>query len=156
MADQIRINKNIHSWGSITLKVGGEKFHGFTALEYGDKRERTFKWGMSKSHKPRGRTSGKYTPEPGKLVGPVSTVQALLVKLAAMSTDGKSFGDPEFPVIAQFTEAGEIPVTIELVRTCVDGVKDSHSESAEALEQEMSLSYFEVIRNGLSLAASKT
>lgn len=153
MADQIRVNGNLHSHASITLKVDGEKFYGFTAVEYGDKRERTFKWGMTKDHAPRGRTRGKYQPEPGKLVGPVSSVQALLAKLAQGNAGG-SFGDKEFLAVVQFVEDGEVPVTIELERCVVDGVKDAHSESAEANEQELSLSYFRVLRNGLTLASS--
>lgn len=148
MADQIRVNDNIHSWGSITVKLGNEKYTGFTAVSYGDKRERTAVYGMGRHHAPRGRTRGKYSTEPGKLKGPKSSVQALVDALAAQSADGKSFGNTEFEIVIQFVELSEQPLTVVLERSVIDALTSSHEESADALEDEVSISYLAIRRNG--------
>jgi hypothetical protein len=77
MADPIRVNGNLHSWGSITVKIGGERYYGFTGVAYGDKRERTHGHGMGRHHAPRGMSAGKYTPEPLKLTGYKASIQEL-------------------------------------------------------------------------------
>lgn len=148
MADQVRVPDNIHSWGSITVKFRGNKYYGFTSLTYGDKRERVAVYGMGRHHAPRGRTRGKYSTEPGKLVGPKSTVQALINDLAAASSDGKSFGNVEFEAVYQFVENSEEPLHVVLERCVIDGVTASHEESADALQDELSISYLAIKRNG--------
>lgn len=155
MSDQIRVNGNIHGYGSITLKRNGKKYYGFKAAEFGDTRKRGKVAGMNKSQTYRGRTRGKYETEPGKLSGPVSTVQAFLDDIAADSADGKSFGDPEFEVTIQFVEDDDKPVTIVLEQCVIDGVKDSHDESVEAAMQELSIDYMRVTRNGKYLYSSR-
>ena len=151
MSDQVRINGNVMSWGSISAKIDNEPFYGFTGVEFGDNRERAYVWGMGKSQAPRGRTRGKYTPEPGKLTGPISTVQALVDRLAAKASDRKSYGNVEFPVVIQFVDDGEVPVTVLLEGCVVTGIKNSHEESAEAVMQDVALSYMRVWRNGKCL-----
>lgn len=91
MSDEIRVNGNVHSWGSIILK-------------YGDARERAKVYGMGRHHAPRGRTRGKYTVEPVTLRGPKGTVQQLRALLAQQAPDGVSYGDVEFQIVVQYTE----------------------------------------------------
>jgi hypothetical protein len=151
MADAVRINGNQVSWGSIILKVGGERFHGFTSLAYGDKRERTYAWGMGKHQAPRARSRGKYTPDPVKLAGPKSSMQLLRQKLADLSEDGFSYGDVEFEITAQYSERDEPPMTVEIERCVIVANSSQEEESADPLKEEIEISCMKIRRNGLVL-----
>lgn len=151
MSDRKRINGNIVSWASITVKIADEQFHGFTSLSYGDARERTYVWGMGKHHAPRGRTKGKYTPDAIKLGGPKSTVQALRDRLASLSDNGTNYGDVDFSIIAQFVEADEDPQTVEIEDCVITKDAASHDEGAEYFKDEVECSCMRIRRNGLTL-----
>lgn len=151
MADEIRVNGNIHSWGSIKVKVGGETFYGFDLIAYGDKLEVVQAYGMGKHHAPRARTRGKYVTDPGKLRGPKGTMQALREKLASLSTDGTSYGNVEFQVVAEFVEANDVPMIVELERTRWVEDASNHEESPDPLKDEITTNYMLIRRNGLTL-----
>ncbi len=148
MADQIRVNGNLHSWGSITVKLDGERFHGFTAIKYSDSRERVKAYGMGKHHAPRGRSRGKYAVEPVGLTGPKSTVQALRDALAARSTGGTSYGDVEFDIVVQFIEANDLAITDELEACVWTKNTVSHEEGPDPLSEEVELDCMKIRRNG--------
>ena len=148
MADLKRVNGNQISWGSAVAKVDGDRYHGFTEVSFGDKRERAYTWGMGKHQAPRGRSRGKYTPEPVKIKGPVASIEALCSALAAKSSTGTSYGDTEFQFTVQFSESDELPLTIEIERCVVVSRVASHSEGSEALQEELELSCMKVRRNG--------
>lgn len=151
MADKIRVNQNIYSWGSISLKVADEDFHGFTMIKYGQKRTRTKIWGTGKHHAPRGRSRGKYETTDGGLKGPKSTIQALREKLASLSADGVSYGDVEFMVVANYVEADESPITVELFQCVISTEDTSEEENPDPLQEEIGLDYMYVKKNGLTL-----
>lgn len=151
MADEVRINGNIYSWGSIVLKIGGVRFFGFDQLSYGDKRERAKVYGMGKHQAPRGRSRGKYTVEPVKLRGPKSTVQAAREQLAALSTDGVSYGDVECEITAQYVETGEVPMIVEIERCVWSSNATSEEEGVEAIKEEVEFDAMLIRRNGLTL-----
>jgi len=153
MADQIRVNGNLHSWGSITVKAGGSRYYGFDLVSYADKRERVKGYGTGRAHVPRGRSSGKYTVEPVKLRGPKSTMAALRADLAAQSPDKKSYGSVEFEIVVQYVEPGssELPICDELSRCVYVGTSTSHEESADPLKEEIECDCMLIRRNGLSL-----
>ena len=113
MSDEVRINGNQHSWGSIKVKINGDLFYGFTAIGYADTRERVKAYGMGRSHAPRGRSRGKYTVEPVTLTGWKSSMQALR-KALADAGDGTSYGDTICQIVVQYVEADDTPVTVEL------------------------------------------
>lgn len=154
MADEKRINGIQVSWGSIKVKIDGETFTGFTSLTYGDKLETTMAYGMGKHHAPRGRSRGKYVTDPVKLGGPPSSVEALRQALAAKSTDGQSYGQVEFLIVAQYTEDNEPPMTVELERCRYVATVENREESAEVLKDEVEISTMLVRRNGLTLCDS--
>ena len=52
MSDEIRINGIAHSWGSIKIKIAGERFSGISSVSYSDKLEVSKLWGMGKNQKP--------------------------------------------------------------------------------------------------------
>lgn len=151
MSDQIRVNGNQVSWGSIILKVGGDRFYGFTSIDFGDKLEVSLAWGMGKHQAPRGRSRGKYTPDPVKLKGPKTTVQALRQQLADLSTDDVSYGTVEFEITVQFSEADEDPITVEVERCRFVANHAAHEESAEVLQDEIEISCMKIRHNGLVL-----
>jgi hypothetical protein len=151
MADKVRVNGNVVSWGSIKVKIGGEVFHGFTSIAFADSRERAFVYGMGKHHGPRGRTRGKYATEATKLAGPRSTVQALCDKLQALASDQTSYGDVEFPIVVQYVEADETPMTVELEQNVITKRSSSEDEGTEFLKEEIEISTMRIRRNGGTL-----
>lgn len=151
MSDQIRVNGNMHSWGSIVVKIADERYYGFTSISYGDKRERVKAYGMGRHQAPRGRSRGKYSTDPVKLAGPKASCEALRVALASRSVDGKSYGDVEFEVVTQFIETGENPMTVQLKRCVVVEEASSHEEGADPLKDEMTLDTMQILRNGKTL-----
>lgn len=156
MADAKRINGNVVSWGSIRVKFDGETFYGFTSLSFGQKRERTYLWGMGKSHAPRGRSRGKYTPDPVKLKGPKSTVEALRAKLALKSPDGVSYGDSEFEIISQYIERGEPEMRVQITNCVITAETSTEEENPDPLQEEIECMPMRVLKNGRSLYSENT
>lgn len=148
MADEIRVNGNVHSWGSITVKVDGDPFHGFTSIGYGDARERSKVYGMGRHHAPRGRTRGKYTTDPVTIKGPKSSVDALCAALAQRSTSGTSYGDVPFQIVVQFTETEETPITVEIEDCVITKISASHEEGPDVLVDEIEADCMKIRRNG--------
>lgn len=151
MSDQIRVNGNQLSWGSIVLKLDQDVFTGFTSISFADKRERVKAYGQGRHHAPRGRSRGKYTIEPVKLTGWKGSVQIFRKQLAARSADGKSYGDVEFQVIVQYVEADETPLTVAIERCVWAGNSSSDEESADPLKEEIEIDAMLIRRNGLVL-----
>ena len=106
---------------------------------------------MGKHQAPRARTRGKYTTEPVKLRGPTSTVQAAREQLAALSTDGVSYGDVEFEAVVQYIETGEVPMLVEIERCVWSSNSASQEESQEVMKEEIELDCMLIRRNGLTL-----
>lgn len=151
MSDAYLINGNQHSWASIICKAYDEVWTGFTGIAYGDKRERSYSYGMGRHHAPRGRSHGKYTPEPVKLTGWKNSVQLFIAGLAAKAADQKSYGDVEFQIVTQFVEPEESSITVVIERCVVVGITASHDESPDNLKEELEISPMWVRRNGLVL-----
>ena len=150
MADEIRVNGNQHSWGSIEVKIDGDRYFGFTAISYGDTRERVKAYGMGRAQAPRGRSRGKYQTEPVGLTGWKGSVQQLRQALADAG-DGESYGDTVFQIVVQYVEADDTPITVEL-EDCV-WVKNTSSEEEgpDPLKEEIELDCMRIRRNGLVL-----
>lgn len=151
MSDQIRVNGNIMSWGSIILKIDNERFYGFNAISYADKRERVKGYGMGKHHAPRARSRGKYTIDPVKLSGPKSTVQALRDLLAKKSADKVSYGDVEFQISVQYIEDDESPMDVSIERCVVAGNSSNEEENPDPLKEDIEIDAMLIRRNGKTL-----
>lgn len=151
LGDQIRVNGNILSWGSIRLSVAGELFVGFTSLTYGDKRERVKQYGMGRHHAPRARSRGKYSTEPVKLGGPKSTIQALRERLADLSPTGTSYGDVEFEIICSYFESDEEPITVHITGCVIVGQASTEEENPDPLKEEIEIDCMAIRRNGVVL-----
>lgn len=150
MADEIRVNGNLHSWGSIVVKVDDERYYGFTSINYSDSRERVKGYGMGRHHAPRGRSRGKYTTEPVQITGHKGSVQQLR-KALADAGDGESYGDTEFQVIVQYIEDDDTPITVELDRCVWTKNTSSEEEGPDPLTEDFELDCMLIRRNGLTL-----
>ncbi len=151
MSDQIRVNGNLYSWGSIKLKIDGDLYHGFTSIAYGDKRLRVKGYGMGRHHMPRGRSSGKYETDPVKLGGPKSTIQALRADLARRAPDRKSYGNVEFLIVVQYVEPDEAPMHVEIGRCVLVANSTTDEENADPKAEEVEIDCMWITRNGLTL-----
>lgn len=151
MSDERRTNGNGHSWGSIKLRIAGEPYYGLTGLSFSDKRERILGYGMGAHHGPRVRSKGKYLVDLSKLTGWKASVQKIRAALAALSPSGKSYGSVEFDVIAQFVEAGQDPITIELLECTWAENTESDEENPDPLKEEFAIQPMRIKRNGLVL-----
>ncbi len=111
--EQIAVNGNSASWGYLVFKVDSDRVYGFTAVSFGDKLTEVLGYGMGRSHAPTVRSQGKYEVEPVKITGWKATVQALRLKIAALSETGKSYGSVEvecvlYTVLPGNAEPGEV------------------------------------------------
>lgn len=148
--DEIRVNGNQLSWGSITVKIGNERVYGLTSVGYGEKLEVVLTYGMGKAHAPRGRTRGKYVPEPLKLGGAKSTIQSIRDKLKAQS-GSNSYGITEFEVVIQHFESEETPIQVEAHRCRYVGTTVQDEESADPSKEEIECSVMSYAINGATL-----
>jgi len=151
MSDQIRVNGNLLSWGSIIVKVDGDRFFGFTAIKYADARERTKAYGQSRSQAPRGRSRGKYTVEPVGLTGFKGSLQMLRAALAAKASDGVSYGDVLFQIVVQYVETDDTAITVELEDCLWAKNTAADEEGPDALTEEIEIDCMRIRRNGLVL-----
>lgn len=154
MSDQIRINGKMHSWASLKLKAANEVYSGFNSISFGDKRERVKGYGMGRHHAPRGRSAGKYTPEPVKVAGPTGSCEAFRQMLAKLAPDGVSIGDVEFEIQLQYVEtlgSSEVPINVVMERCVLSGDTASHEENPDPLKEELEFDTMRIRRNGLTM-----
>lgn len=154
MADPIIVNNNQISWGSIVFKLDGERYTGFTAISYADKRERVKAYGMGRAHAPRGRSRGKYTVEPVKVTGWKNSVQIFRAALALKSPDGLSYGDVEFEGLVQYIEPSETEINVELNRLVWASNTSSDEENPDPLKEDVEFDAMFIRRNGMTLFTS--
>ncbi len=152
MADQKRINGNDVSFGSIRAVIDGERYFGFTEVGYGDKRTRTYGYGMTKDQAPRSKSRGKYEPDPCTLKGPKSSMQALRSALQAKAaSEGEtSYGDVEFDIQVQYIEGGQVH-NDEVLGCTVSSMSETHTEGDEILEMEAEFMPRKIVRDGTTL-----
>ena len=151
MSDQIRVNDNGLSWGSIVPKIDGDPVYGFTSITFSDKRERVKGYGAGRHQAPTRRSRGKYTVDPVKLTGYRAAVAELRDRLAARSPDGLAYGDVEFQVVVTYFEADEMPLIVVAERCVWVASTATDEEGSELLKEEIELDAMLIRRNGLVL-----
>lgn len=151
MGDQIRVNGNVLSWGSIVVKCDGDRYVGFNSITFADKRERVKLYGAGQHQAPRGRSRGKYSTDPVKMGGPPSSFQALREGLADRSDDGLSYGDVEFQITIEAVEFDEIPLLVVIDRGIWTANSATWEESPDPLKEEIEIDCMKIYRNGLTL-----
>lgn len=139
------------SWGSLVLKVNGERFYGFTAVNDGQKRERVLAYGMGRHHAPTAKSAGKYTPDPVKITGWKSSIQAVRKALAALASDGVSYGNVTFQMVLQAVEPGEEPITKEYIDCTIQAESTGHEENPDPLKEDVEILCRYIRTNGLTL-----
>jgi hypothetical protein len=150
MADQARINGNLFSWSSIVFKIDGDRYFGIRSISYADKRERSFGYGMGRHHGPRGRSAGKYSAEPTKVVMHKDSVRDLRAALAEQSSDGVSFGNVVFQIAVSYVEGDETPVQDDLVDCVWTGTSVSAEEGPDPMYEEIEINTLYIKWNGLT------
>jgi len=150
MSDEIRINGIAHSWGSTKLKIDGERYSGISSISYSDKLETAFGYGMLKSQRPRAQSRGKYVPEQVVMKCMTSTAQAIRDKLAEKG-DGTSYGMTIVPIVLQYLEPDDTPITVEFeeCRLVEDGSSDE--EGSDVLSCEIKWTTTGIRRNDKTL-----
>jgi hypothetical protein len=148
--DEIRINGIAHSWGSVKLKIAGERYSGISSISYSDKLETAFGYGMGKAHKPRAQSRGKYSAEQVVMKVQTSTAQSIRDMLAQRG-DGTSYGVVSVPIVLQYLEPDDTAITVEFedCRLVEDGSSDE--EGADVLSVELKWSTFGIKRNDKTL-----
>ena len=150
MADEIRVNGNLYSWGSLRIKIAGEEYRGFTSINIADKRERVHGYGTGKHHAPRGKSRGKYSVEPIKITGHVDSVQAVRQALADASGTN-SYGDTEAEIFLEFGEPGRTPITITAEGCTWAENTGTYEENPDPKMEDFSMLPMRIRRNGLTL-----
>ncbi len=148
MADEIRVNGNQHSWGSIVVRIDEDRYYGFTKIAFADSRERSKAYGMGRHHAPRGRSRGKYAVDPVSLTGWKGSVQQLREALAAKSADGNSYGDVPFQIVVQYIEGEDHAITVELEDCVWTKNSSSDEEGPDPLADEIEIDCMRIRRNG--------
>lgn len=143
--DTVRINGHICSWQGTELTFDGERFHKFTAIDYGDKNSKSFVFGTD--GRPMGITRGKYETDPLKITGPKTAIQDLREFFAAHSgTD--SYADATIgSVTLQFIKNDRV-ITVDFARVTWNEDSASHSEGSDALEDSVTFYVETIARNG--------
>lgn len=150
----LNVNGDDFSWGSIVIKLGNEVFDAFTKVSYSDKRTRSKGYGGGKHHAPTKRSKGKYEVEPAKITGYKKEFARMRNVLAALSPDGTSYGDVEFPIIIQFEEDDGTVHQVQLRRAVWFEDGSSHDEGPDLLLEEVSFDIMGIIRDGKTLYSS--
>lgn len=149
--DAARVNGNLIDWGSLKFKMDGTPYSGITGIEYADGRERAYAHGIGRHRTPRGRTAGKYQPEPLVVTCWSSTAKAIRADLAAKASDKKSYGNVEVPIIVQYIEPDDAEITVEAIGCVLVKDESSDEEGPEGLNVKLTFSPMRLIRDGLSL-----
>lgn len=151
MADSARINGLQISWSSLIFKIDGEEYTGITSIGYADALETSLAYGMGRHHAPRGRSAGKYTPDPLTVTCWKSTAQAIREQLAALSPSGTSYGRAVVPIVLQYVEPDDSVVTVEFEECRLTKCTSSNEEGPDNLSEDLEFSVLRIRRNGLAL-----
>lgn len=150
MADELRINGVSHSWGSSKFTLDGENYTGITSISYGDALEVEKGYGMGRAQKPRARSRGKYTPDNLVIKAQRSTAQAILDQLYQTSGN-RGAGLAEVPIVIQFIENEETPITIEIEDARLVKYSASDEEGPAILTDDLEFDVMAIRRNGVTL-----
>ncbi len=150
MADQVRINGNIHSWASVYFKVDSERFYGVKSISYGDSRSRTKAYGMGRHYAPRGRTSGKYEVDPVTVTVEKATADALRAK-AAQIAGSSSFGNAVFQIVVQYIESGSNTITDTIEDCCFAKQASKAEENSDPNTEDLEFDAMRIKWNGRTL-----
>lgn len=145
----ITVNDIEHSWGSITVKIGGVEITGFKAISYSDAIEREGVYGAGR-HK-LGMTRGKYTTEQGSITAFLKQERELI------AAAGDGWGDVgPFEIEVRYADPGST-THVDVVEGCRwAGTGGGGEEGSAPLEREMKFDFMRIKRDGVYLVALPT
>lgn len=141
----------LYSFGSVRVKIDGDRIVGFTEISYDDKRTRAKGYGSVASQGSLGKTRGKYEVSPVKLICHAHTARALFAKLAEKADDGKSFGNTEFSISVEASEAGLGSVQDEIFGCHIESPSKAVKEGPEPNMVEITVDAQYIVHDGFSL-----
>lgn len=148
-ADDIRINGFTHSWASTKVTIDSEQYAGLSKISWDHAIEEGTVRGQGGA--PLGRTRGQYAPGTVAVTLRKSSALELKKRLAAKSPDGKTFGSVTFPIVVQYLEPDDTPITVELNRCRVLKSTTANEQGPDATADELEISCLEVVENGVRL-----
>lgn len=158
MSDSIiRIQGKAFDHSCVRAKIAGRKYLGIKSIKYDQKRTRGKVPILGGEQVPLSMTRGFY--EMGQITVTMlrRSAQDLRDHIASKSADGKSYGDPLFPMSVQYVGPG-IPAVQDDFFSCAitgDG-GGTESGSADPLYEDVVLDCLKMKRNGKTLFASKS
>lgn len=141
--DAVRVNGRQIDWGSVRLRINGTPYYGFTAIEFSDGLEVSHAYGAGRHRGPRGRTAGKYMPEPLVLTCWRSTTKQIREDLAAEASDGRSYGSVIIPISVQYIEPDDAEVSVDAEECKLIKIETSDEEGPDGLSDKLT---FHVMR----------
>ncbi len=137
------INGVRHGYSSIELKLAGQIFLGFTAINYSRTRSRGLARGQHPD--PLGKTRGtnEYKGDCELLLAEFNLLQSLLV------AQGAGYGDVFFQVLVTYGENQFDTITDTLNGCTVDLTDASNSEGPDPLKRKIDLSPLKILFNGI-------
>jgi hypothetical protein len=102
----VTINGKAFEASGCRLTLAGMKIRGWKSVKYGDKRTRGKITLVDKSLAPVSMTQGTYDGGQVTVELLKQSAQALRVRVATLSLDGRSFGEPSFNGSLQYTQKG--------------------------------------------------
>lgn len=148
-ADDIRINGFTHGWASTKTTLDGEQYVGITKITWDHAIEEAFVNGQG--GKPLGRTRGQYVPGTLAITLRKSSAATLKSNLAKKSSDGETFGSVVFPIVVQYLEPDDTPITVEINDCRILKASTSNEKNPDPTMEDLELSYLEIIENGKRL-----
>lgn len=148
-ADDVRINSFAHAWASTKITIDDEQYVGISKISWDHAVEEGLVHGQGGT--PLGRTRGQYVPGTVSITMRKSSAIALKNNLAAKSSDGKTFGEVIFPIVVQYLEPDDTPITTELLQCRLLKSSTANEKGVDATAEELELSTMDIVENGKRL-----
>lgn len=149
MTDLIRVNSTLLSGNSCSFKFMGLPFVGVLDLQYDQKRTPKIVHGARKDGLPLGWTTGKYEPGTVKVKMLRDSFDKLTTIL--MGPGLASYGDAEFPFVAQYAEPAQLPITVVMFPCRITSVAEGYSEGSDELVTDFEMATLSITTNGKPL-----
>jgi hypothetical protein len=134
------INGNRHDFSSIELKLQGNVFIGFKAIDYSRTRERGMVPGNHPD--PLGKTRGKNTYK--------ATVELYIAEWNAFQAQlGDGYGDVFFQVLVTYSENGFDTIQDVINGCTMDSTEASGSSGTDPLTRKFELNPLKILFNGI-------
>lgn len=148
----ISVNGNSPSWGYLELKIGSERFYGWTGITFGHKLTEVLGYSSGRHHAPTHRSAGKYEVEVLKITNYVKSTRALRAYLASLSESGTSYGSVEWEATLTTVLPGEDdPSEVGFHRVRYLTEASNFEEGPELLKEDIECQPMWIDKDGLVL-----